>query len=151
VNFAVSPDGGAVTYVISSQMGGEWSFHSLWLRSLGSPLHLQVDTGSLPGISGMWWAGSGIVWRSAEPDGPILFFEDARTPRTVIWEPADVPVATPGATPIASPEAEFATPVATPGATPIASPGAKFATPVASPIASPQASLGATPLASPVR
>lgn len=136
VDFTVSPDGASVAYVIASQTNDEWSYHSLWIRSLASPLHLQVDTGGAAEVSGMWWAGSGFVWRTPTVDGPQLAFQDRRTLPTIIWQPADAVIATPVASPIASP---VASPLATPVASPIASP---FASPVASPVAIPNATPG---------
>jgi len=139
VDFAVAPDGSAVSYVIASPSDEIWTYHSLWIRSLSSALHLQVNTPVESNVTGMWWAGPGFVWRTTVDDRPILFYADQRTKRTEIWDSAAIDTATPVA----------ASPVAMLPASPVAEPLPVFGTPesvAASPVSSPVASPGATPI-----
>ena len=130
VNFSLSPDGRAVAYTIENPDGESWRFHSLWIRSISSPLHLAVDTGNVQRVSGMAWVGSGFTWQVPVAEGVDVTYDDRRSAPVIIWQPSDALVASPAVSPVAA----GATPVASPQATIEASPRA---TPIASPIASP--------------
>ena len=142
VDFAVSPDGASVSYVIASPSDDDWLYHSLWIRSLTSALYLQVDRGGSADVTGMWWAGSGFTWRTPTAEGPELIYQDRRTPPTLIWQPQEAMLATPVATPMTEDQARPVFDIGTPSATPEATPMADHA---ATPVGTPSASPGASP------
>jgi hypothetical protein len=136
VEFALAPDGSAVSYVIAIPSDEVWTYHSLWIRSLSSALHLQVDTPGQSNVTGMWWTGPGFVWRTTVDDRPLLYYADQRTDRVEIWDSALSDEATPvAASPVAMSPAspEVAQPIPAEG-----TPDPESATPVASPAASPE-------------
>lgn len=115
VQFALSPDGQAVAYVISIPDGDRWLFHSLWVRSVQSQGRYDVPVGNTEHVQRVWWAGPGIVWQQRTGDTVTIV---AHAPGSV---PASVFTLEPGAdaTPAVTPAA--ATPRATPVvATPLA-------------------------------
>lgn len=146
VDFVVSPDGGSVAYVIDSQSGDKWLYHSLWIRSLESAVYTPVHTGQVSSVTSMGWLGSGFTWQVPETTGPELWFESPEvepiivSSSTVTAEEATPMTSTPVATPI---DTADATMVGTPVATPVGSPVPIL---IGSPVATPPiVTLAATP------
>ncbi|MBA2276797.1 MAG: hypothetical protein H0W06_03455 [Chloroflexia bacterium] len=67
LDFAPSPDGKSVAYVIGIPEGDAWAVHSVWLTSLRGPTEYQVPTGSETDVPGLWWTTEGIVWATRSP------------------------------------------------------------------------------------
>jgi hypothetical protein len=148
VDFAVAPDGSAVSYVIANPVDDTWAYHSLWIRSLRSALHFQVDTPTRSNVTGMWWVGPGFVWRATVDARPVLYYTDQRTDPVVVWDQATSEMATPVA---ASPVPLLpGSPVPLVPTSPVAQPDRGSATPQAVP-ATPSASPASTPGATPIR
>lgn len=114
VNFALSPDGKAVAYQIQTSDQGQWTFHSLWMRSLTDARAVRMPVADVIEVNALWWTSQGLLWGQAlETEG------SGATETFVLQAPASEPVelasievvAALNASPVASPQA---TPVATP-------------------------------------
>ncbi len=133
VDFAVSPDGQVVAYIISIPSGDRWRFHSLWVRGLTTSNVFRVPTSQTDQIDGLWWSQPGLVWRQQSEDGQDIVLKSDSTEARVLRDQEDLALATPApvATPFATPLA--ATPIATPDAATPISGTPPSGTPVASP------------------
>ncbi|MGB3329164.1 MAG: hypothetical protein WBA46_09440, partial [Thermomicrobiales bacterium] len=129
--FAISPDGKSIAYTLETPNGSDWTFHSLWVRSVRGGSALEVSSANGSTVSTPVWTSEGLVWEQSPADG-------AQADLVVAREDGSSAV-------IASRDESGWHRAGAQGATPVASPGAS---PVASPIASPSA-VGATPLATP--
>jgi hypothetical protein len=116
-NFAVSPDDSGVAYVVTIP-GDDGTFvDSLWLQPLGQTELAALPIGSGERVTGLTWTTDGLVW-STDPGGDSddLLLYRAKTGEApgVVYDGTDVPVATPEASPVASPShpSQEASPVA---------------------------------------
>ena len=118
VDFTVSPDGGAVAYVIAAPTEDQWSFHSLWIRSLRDNNMYNVPTGNVDEVSGVWWVDSGIVWQQQRGETVEFVAANDAGQTSVLASSADI-----GATPVSgTPQASPVTPSTPVEATPAATP-----------------------------
>jgi dipeptidyl aminopeptidase/acylaminoacyl peptidase len=117
VDFEVSPDGKAISYVIATPEGDAWQFNSLWIRSLKGSQALSVPVSDTRPVTDMWWVDSGLAWAQAGETVRIDIVDAATGTRTLL-DTAPLASATPvtGATPEASPLTTSAGLGATPGA-----------------------------------
>lgn len=108
-NVAISPGGHSVAYDVSVWDSGEWSAHSMWVRSLRQDVSgIQVPVVVGEPVVQIAWSEAGLFW--AQERGAMSSFN-------LISPGGQVANVQPGATPVASPNA---TPVT--GASPVATP-----------------------------
>jgi hypothetical protein len=117
-NFAISPDGAGVAYVVTVPGDDGRPNESLWLQPIagGEAVRLPLGTGERAG--GLWWTTDGLIWSalSATGDAELILYRAApgEAPGLVYPAAPATPVASPAATPVASPESSpIASPVAT--------------------------------------
>ncbi len=108
-NVAISPGGHSVAYDVSVWDSGEWSAHSMWVRSLSKDVPgIQVPVNVGQPVAQIAWSNEGLFWvqeRGGERSMRLM------TPGGQVEEVQS------GATPVASPVASpvtSASPVATP-------------------------------------
>ena len=109
--FALSPDGKAVVYQIQTSDSGQWTFHSLWVRSLEDPRAVRLPVEDVIEVNALWWTAQGLVW------GQALETEGAGATETFVLQ-------APGAAPVELTSIEvvpawIGSPVASPAATPL--------------------------------
>jgi hypothetical protein len=110
VDFAISPDGKSIAYTISVPADGQWTFDSMWVRSLKTANVDSVPVFDIDRAVDLWWADAGIVWQQQvdEEIDVVSKSETGEPVNLVSFSPVDM--ATPMATPaIGTPES--ATPV----------------------------------------
>ncbi len=113
-NFALSPDGKAVVYEIQTSDNTQWTFHSLWMRSLTDPRAVRLPIDDVIEVNAIWWTSPGLVWGQAvETEGA------GATETFVLQGPGRAPVELKS---IEVVPAQGGSPVATPLATPVATP-----------------------------
>jgi hypothetical protein len=143
-DFAISPDGNGVAYVVTVPRDDGGFTDSLWLHPIGESEFLALPVPRDERVNGLWWSSEGLIWESRPVDetatGDITIVQAApggdpvivyRGPATGSGAATPEPIA--DGTPIAesSPEAQTQ---------PLPSPSPALATSVASPVASPDAS-----------
>lgn len=109
--FALSPDGRAVVYEIQTSDSGQWTFHSLWMRSLTDPRAVRLPVDDVIEVNAIWWTAQGLVW------GQALETEGAGATETFVLQ-------APGSDPVELSSIEVVparggSPVASPVATPV--------------------------------
>jgi len=119
-NFAISPDGKGVAYVVTIPDDSGNPVDSLWLQPIGGGETLRLPVGRSERVTGIWWTSDGLVWSAASASGEpqlILYRAKPGEAPAVVYSGPAAP-ATPLASPVASPVAAAdATP---PGASPVA-------------------------------
>lgn len=109
-DFAVSPDGSGVAYVVTMRVDESTPIDSLWLQPIGQTETANLPVGQGERISSLTWTSDGLIW-STIPAGDTekitLYRAKANeTPGIVYGGPLATPVASPVASPPpASPEA----------------------------------------------
>jgi hypothetical protein len=137
VDFAPSPDGRAVAFVVALPGDPLPEFHSLWVQQIGTPSALRLTVPPGTSVVNVWWTAAGLVWEAVP--GTAVQPREPAAPRALTHylstgiETRAVYQAQPPATPVASPV------------------GSPVASPVGSPAPSPAGSPAATPQASPSR
>ena len=110
-NFVLSPDGKAVIYQIQTSDTAQWTFHSLWVRSLTDTRAVRLPVDDVIEVNALWWTAQGVVW------GQALETEGAGATETfVLQAPGSAPVELIS---IEVVPAQVASPVASPAATPL--------------------------------
>jgi dipeptidyl aminopeptidase/acylaminoacyl peptidase len=110
-NFAVSPDGQGVAYVVTVPDESGNSVDSLWLQSVDGGEAFRLPVGNGERVTNLWWTADGLIWSvaSASDNAELILYRAAsgEMPAVVYRGPAIAasPVAAPAATPIASPQA----------------------------------------------
>jgi dipeptidyl aminopeptidase/acylaminoacyl peptidase len=118
-NFAVSPDGKGVAYVVTVPDDSGNPVDSLWLQPIGSGETLRLPVGSGERVTNIWWTTDGLIWSTAPASGEpatTLYRARAGETPTIVYRGSAAP-ATPVASPAASP---IASPVASPASSPVA-------------------------------
>jgi len=80
VTFSVSPDGKAVAYEIAIPDRGQWTFHSLWMRSLQDSRSVRLPVSGVIEVNAIWWTAQGLLWGQAE------FTEDSGITETFVLQ-----------------------------------------------------------------
>lgn len=114
VDFVLSPDGKAVAYQIQTSDQGQWTLHSLWMRSLTDARAVRLPVADVIEVNAMWWTSQGLLW------GQALQTEGSGATETfVLQAPSSEPVELASIEVVAAIDAS---PVASPQATPVATP-----------------------------
>jgi len=110
-NFAISPGGAGVAYVITVPADNGQPTDSLWLQPIGTNEAVRLPLAPGERVTGRWWTTDGLIW-SASPTGytaELILYraKDGETPGVVYRGPVAsvTPVAAPKASPEVSPAA----------------------------------------------
>lgn len=139
-DFAISPDGKGVAFVVTVPRDDGGFADSLWLNPIGGSEFQALPVPKDERVSGLWWTSDGLVWQSSpakETTSPEITLSRADSEResgVVYRGPARGSTA---ATPIPGGEA---TPIAESSPEPRSSPHTVSGSPIAPPISSPEAS-----------
>ncbi len=122
LDFALSPDGRAIAYVVAVPDGERWQFHSLWVRSVQSRGIYNVPVGNPDRIDRLWWALPGLAWQQLSDEQVDILVASAGLRPEIVFTLDGDGEGTPEATPIVATPLGATSAGATPiGATPVES------------------------------
>lgn len=126
-NFALSPDGAGVAFVVTVPRDDGGFTDSLWLQPVGSRDVLSLPIPASERVMSLWWTTDGLLWQSFatdDPDPTSVTFSLARPTGEAGVVYVGPPAVTKDATPVgeSSPEAESSSQAGTPVSSPVASP-----------------------------
>lgn len=103
----ISPDGKEVAYSVSLRDGAVWTFHSLWLVSLGDPASRQLPVRADAPLTNLQFVNHGLIWTALDPQQPgserldgFVADRQLAPPTSSAATPVGTPEASPAATPV---------------------------------------------------